>query len=185
MSWRNMVWHKSAPRPQFMQQKEWESMFQLENSDGIVIMETHWNDHTTGTLQWRATNSSEERDWEGMRMLHSLLRTGWIVKGCFWETATNKLHLWVKVKGHTNKGHLMAGVYYRCLTRGNLFMGPLLSYTGSIMFTRFSSWWGISTIQISAGKAVQLAVSQAGNSWSASRVNFRSKCYTNQWGKMH
>lgn len=50
----------------------------------IVIMETCWNEsYTTGTLQWRTTNFTEEIDWEGAGVLHSLIRNGWIVKGSF------------------------------------------------------------------------------------------------------
>lgn len=106
------------------------------------------------------------------RALHFLLRNGWIVKGCLWETATSRLSLWVKVKDHTNKGHLMGGVYYRCLTRGSPLAGQLqeasCSQTLILMgdFNHPEICWESNT---------ELAVSNSGDSWSASRVNFRSK----------
>lgn len=117
-----------APRPQCMQQEELETMFQLE----LLSWKHTGMSHTTGTLQWRATNFSEEIDWAGAGV--ALSDKEWAdCEGLFLrQIATNRLSLWVKVKDHTSKGHLMGGIYYRCLARGNLLLGPLGSPTEAL-----------------------------------------------------
>lgn len=117
--------------------------------------------HTTGTLQLRATSFSEEIGWEGAGALHFLLRNGWIVKGCLWETPTSRLSLWVKVKDCTNKRHLMGGVYYRCLAWGSPLTRTLASATWSIALTNSHPDGGFQPSRYLLGKQYRAGCKQS------------------------
>ena len=71
--------------------------------------------------------------------------------------------LWVKIRDETSKGLLMVGVYYRPLDQEE---------------SVDEAWQGISTIQISAGKAMKFVTSNPGDSWSPSLITFWFKYWT-------
>lgn len=78
----------------------------------IVIMETCWNElHNWNTAV--EDYKLYRRDRLGRSRSVALSDKEWVdcERLSLRQTATNSLSLWVKVKDHTNKGHLVSGIY--------------------------------------------------------------------------
>lgn len=64
-------------------QEKLETIVQLKKCDLISVMEMWWENHITGTLEWRATSFSEEISREeGAGVLFSMFRSGLTAKRC-------------------------------------------------------------------------------------------------------